>query len=63
MMRHMSQYTMHKQNLQSENDNVYTVGSFLEFKENMKDNYHFHQIAYNTVGIAAGKAIAEIYNN
>lgn len=49
--------------LASENDNVYTVGSFLEFKENMKDNYHFHQIAYNTVGIAAGKAIAEIYNN
>ena len=42
---------------------VYTVGSFLEFKENMKDNYHFHQIAYNTVGIAAGKAIAEVYNN
>ena len=49
--------------LASENDNVYTVGSFLEFKENMKDNYHFHQIAYNTVGIAAGKAIAEVYNN
>ena len=49
--------------LASENDNVYTVGSFLEFKENMKDNYHFHQIAYNTVGIAAGKAIAEVYKN
>ena len=49
--------------LASENDNVYTVGSFFEFKENMKDNYHFHQIAYNTVGIAVGKAIAEIYNN
>ena len=49
--------------LASENDNVYTVGSFLEFKENMKDNYHFYQIAYNTVGIAAGKAIAEVYNN
>ena len=49
--------------LASENDNVYTVGSFLEFKENMKDDYHFHQIAYNTVGIAVGKAIAEIYNN
>ena len=49
--------------LASENNNVYTVGSFLEFKGNMKDNYHFHQIAYNTVGIAAGKAIAEVYNN
>lgn len=48
--------------LANENDNVYTVGSFLEYKDNMKDNYHFHQIAYNAVGKTAGKAIAEIYN-
>ncbi len=42
----------------------YTVGSFLEFKENMKDNYHFSpKSQYNTVGIAAGKAIAEVYKN
>ncbi len=26
------------------------------------DAYHFHQDAYNAVGTAAGKAIAEIYN-
>ena len=48
--------------LADENENVYTVGSFLEYQSSMKDAYHFHQDAYNAVGSAAGNAIAEIYN-
>lgn len=50
-----------QQALADENDNVYAVGSLLDYKENMIDAYHFNQDAYNAVGAAAGKAIAEIY--
>ncbi len=47
--------------LAQENENVYAVGSLLEYQSSMKDQYHFHQDAYNEVGIAAGTAIAQIY--
>ncbi|MBQ8301117.1 MAG: hypothetical protein IJX57_04055 [Clostridia bacterium] len=47
--------------LADENDNVYAVASFLGYKENMIDAYHFNQTAYNEVGLAAGKSIADIY--
>lgn len=48
--------------LADENENVYVVGSLLEYQASMKDNYHFHQDAYNEVGTAAGAAIAQLYN-
>ncbi|MGN0149270.1 MAG: sialate O-acetylesterase [Clostridia bacterium] len=51
-----------QEELAQETENVYTVGSFLEYQSSMKDSYHFHQNAYNEVGTAAGKAIAQIYN-
>ena len=47
--------------LAAENQNVYTVGSLLEYKDSMKDQYHYHQDAYNEVGTAAGAAIAQVY--
>jgi hypothetical protein len=47
--------------LADENENIYTVGSLLEYQSSMKDQYHYHQNAYNEVGTAAGKAIAQIY--
>ncbi len=47
--------------LAAENQNVYTVGSLLEYKDSMKDQYHYHQDAYNEVGTAAGAAIAQAY--
>ena len=47
--------------LAQENENVYAVGSLLEYQSSMKDQYHFHQDAYNEVGTAAGTAIAQIY--
>ncbi|MBQ8301119.1 MAG: hypothetical protein IJX57_04065, partial [Clostridia bacterium] len=47
--------------LADENDNVYAVASFLGYKENMIDAYHFNQTAYNEVGLAAGKSIADVY--
>lgn len=50
-----------QQALADENDNVYAVASLLEYKDNMIDAYHFNQEAYNAVGTAAGKAIAEVY--
>ncbi|MDO5398119.1 MAG: sialate O-acetylesterase [bacterium] len=50
-----------QEELAQENENIYTVGSFLEYQSSMKDSYHFHQNAYNEVGTAAGTAIAEIY--
>lgn len=43
-----------------EMENVYTVSSFLGFKSSMKDAYHYHQDAYNAVGMETGKRIAEI---
>ncbi len=49
--------------LAAENDNIYTVGSFLEYKDDMIDTYHYNQKAYNEVGTAAGAAIAQIYQN
>lgn len=52
---------MAQSELAEENDNVYTAASFLEYKENMIDAYHFNQAAYNAVGTAAGKAIADAY--
>ncbi|MCI8520972.1 MAG: hypothetical protein HFE50_05710 [Clostridia bacterium] len=50
-----------QEELAQENENVYSVGSFLEYQSSMKDNYHFHQNAYNEVGAAAGQAIAQTY--
>ena len=50
-----------QEELAQENENVYSVGSFLEYQSSMKDNYHFHQNAYNEVGTAAGQAIAQTY--
>ena len=47
--------------LAQENENVYAVGSLLEYQSSMKDAYHYHQDAYNEVGTAAGTAIAQIY--
>ncbi len=47
--------------LAQENENVYAVGSLLEYQSSMKDQYHFHQDAYNEVGTTAGNAIAQIY--
>jgi len=47
--------------LAKETENVYAVGSLLEYQASMKDAYHFHQNAYNEVGTAAGAAIAEAY--
>lgn len=47
--------------LAAENNNIYTVASLLGYKENMIDNYHFNQTAYNAVGTAAGAAIADVY--
>lgn len=47
--------------LAEENENVYVVGDLLPHQAEMKDNYHYHQSAYNSVGIDAGTAIAEIY--
>ena len=44
-----------------ENDNVYTVASFLDYKDNMIDTYHFNQAAYNQVGTTAGINIAKAY--
>ncbi len=46
--------------LAADNDNIYVVGSFLEYQEYMKDSYHFYQTAYNAVGTAAGAAIAGV---
>jgi len=46
---------------ENDNDNVYAVASFLGYKENMIDAYHFNQTAYNAVGMNAGKKIAEVY--
>lgn len=48
--------------LSDENENVYTVGSLLDYKDNMIDSYHFNQDAYNAVGTTAGKNIADIYS-
>lgn len=50
-----------QEELANENENVYTVGSFLEYQSSMKDDYHFHQNAYNEVGQMAGYEIARIY--
>ena len=47
--------------LAEENENVYAVGTLLAYKESMKDQYHYHQNAYNEVGTAAGAAIAAVY--
>lgn len=47
--------------LAQENEHIYTVGSLLEYKSDMKDAYHFHQRAYNEVGTAAGESIAAIF--
>ncbi len=47
--------------LADENKNIYVVGSLLDYQDNMIDAYHYNQTAYNEVGTAAGKAIAEAY--
>ncbi len=47
--------------LAKENEHIYTAGSFFNYKEHMKDEFHYHQSAYNEVGLCAGEKIAEIY--
>ncbi len=45
-----------------DNNDFVMAGSFEEYADCMKDAYHYHQRAYNEVGKAAGRAIAEYYN-
>lgn len=44
-----------------ENEDFQLVGSFAPFLSDMKDKYHYNQSAYNAVGRAAGRAIAEYF--
>lgn len=50
-------------NIAMENDSIYVAGSFLEYKDAMKDSYHYNQNAYNEVGKAVGEAIAHVIGN
>lgn len=54
-----------QQSLADENDNIYIAASLYtdECFEQMRDQYHYYQSVYNTIGTAAGKTIAGIYEN
>lgn len=48
----------------ADTDNRYTVvSSFLPYIDNMRDNFHYYQIAYNKVGTEAGENTARYYEN
>ncbi len=44
-----------------ENENIHIAGSFLSYKDKMRDEFHYHQSAYNEVGDSVGRYIAEFY--
>lgn len=54
-----------QQELADENSNIYIASSFYsdECLENMRDQYHYYQNIYNSVGTMAGENIAEIYKD
>lgn len=52
-----------QQALADENDNIYAVASLYSdyCLANMRDQYHYYQPVYNTIGETAGSAIGDIY--
>ncbi len=54
-----------QQALADENDNIYIAASLYsdEYLSEMRDQYHYYQSVYNSVGKTAGEAIAEVYEN
>ena len=54
-----------QQDIADENANIYTVADLYtdEFLARMRDQYHFYQDVYNTVGATAGGNIAKAYDD
>lgn len=54
-----------QQALADENDNIYVAASLYsdEYLLEMRDQYHYYQSVYNSVGKTAGETIAEVYEN
>lgn len=52
-----------QQALADENDNIYIAASLYsdDYLSQMRDQYHYYQSVYNSVGTAAGKTIADVY--